>query len=610
MSNPLHILRTSGLTSGDCLGGMPSNSPDNGLSPWVESDTLKCVNVLTITDCGGAMTRWTIEGDGAGLYRLTDLHNAYVGEWTAVPLNTATTLFAPQSATPGEAMGLYCCIVVDTTAHATGTLTGRTTRNMNLPERDMAETQGYRYVCRRIYATETAYITRINVTGCEFNITGVVAGTVQPTTDGDTQPAGMDTWYTSKDTSLTFTAGLSAYLWLRVMAVTGDFVAGRFAATAEILFDDDALNPHSITAHFSWMQADDSIAGVYLDLEDAGSVGTPEWTILVGTLPYALAVTELLPFSVMSGAFTGNKYGLISQPLYLGIPVAADASGNNLIVPHAPVDTYGGEDMPNATDAGGGMVRVRSYWLPDGVWKVPEKWTVYRKDFTLSGEWTSFDVACGPRRADGYYMLDSTTGPLIWGHVYLHRVTVTVDGVEGEYFTGTGGEVTIASAPPGLGEYALLGTGQTVQDGHMAAALDTDAVRTIAMESGSVVVHTAAGDLLFSASASSLHRGFYTGGRGLANGTVTGVGSDPLIVDGSDYYLCAGGNRVVKITATTITAAAFKVVGTHCPAVGPVVELGNSVYWQIYDETAGAWQTYMRVDSDGTLALGLGIIQI
>lgn len=85
---------------------------------------------------------------------------------------------------------------------------------------------------------------------------------------------------------------------------------------------------------------------------------------------------------------------------------------------------------------------------------------------------------------------------------------------------------------------------------------------------------------------------------------VSGAGSsDPIeTVDATEFYLCAGGQRVAKIDTATGKLYCNKYEGGNppqaCPVTEPYAEYDGVVYWQIFDPVLGYWRPWLCVDSN------------
>ena len=85
---------------------------------------------------------------------------------------------------------------------------------------------------------------------------------------------------------------------------------------------------------------------------------------------------------------------------------------------------------------------------------------------------------------------------------------------------------------------------------------------------------------------------------------VSGVGSsDPVEpISATEFYLCAGSTRVAKIDTVTGKLYCWKFEAGEppvgCPVEGPYQEYDGVVYWQIFDNTSGAWRPFMCADSN------------
>lgn len=601
MLNTLHILRTSGATAGDCWGGAPSMSADNGLQPWIESDTLGCVNVLSVTASSGTLCRWEIVGNGAGAYKINDLDTvAVVGSYTAVALGVPTTIYAPSGT---DDYGLYATIVVDTGAHAAGTITGRTIRTLNLPEAAVSAS-GYVYRCYSLYASAAAVITTVTVTGCTYSLTAVDPLGFQPVSaSGTTQPSGITVWHTTGAESRTLARGNVCYLWIRTARTA---TPGRATATAEVTYTDGAAAENSVIMHQAWLQHDTSIVGYGIGVELTGSVDTGTPIATFAALPETMDLTGVgLPLEENCRVYLVNKYGLSTEARFLNIPINVDGDGVDLNAPAAPTGV-------TATDIGGGVLRVQATWQPTAAWPVLYQWKV-KYSSTLLAE-TTTTVAAVAISSDGYYRLDTNLPAGTWGDVYAISVAAVCGMTTGAYLATTG-STTITTAVSDVSLMALRSSGQIVQATHPASIVTYagDVSIIVYSQPGSLVITDSIGLVYLRACASTLERGIYLFGPDgtyeLSNENITGSGSDPAVWGGSDIYLCAGGNRVVNLGTYYISCKKFGIVTTHCPLPGPVVETATSVYWQIFDLAENKWQTAFRVDSNGTVAFGLGLKQ-
>ena len=94
--------------------------------------------------------------------------------------------------------------------------------------------------------------------------------------------------------------------------------------------------------------------------------------------------------------------------------------------------------------------------------------------------------------------------------------------------------------------------------------------------------------------------------------TVTDAeGTDPAEEEDGILYLCAGGKRAcaVDVQAGTLTATRFDQLTATCPEAGPVFQTAESAWWQVYDTVTGVWLTFLQLDSDGTVRLGMPLTQ-
>jgi WD40 repeat protein len=324
--------------------------------------------------------------------------------------------------------------------------------------------------------------------------------------------------------------------------------------------------------------------------------GVDSTVITVSSLPIRLPLT--LPDS---GTETHlyrvtyrNRYGVESPNQWLQYNIELDENGD-LTAPPAPASLFVTLN-PNGTlnvTAVSGAFRQES--IEDYRWIV--------SDGTITQLRT---ITPRPGFAETYQEL---WGPFDWDD----EITISVAIQDGRDRTSAAltETVTITSTSPSLpAQYAMTGleNGQYIalidpyQDGDNwldggfgTAALYADGEKVLevnVLEDGEVI---------------DLHD------YALVNGTVTGAGDAPFVVDGDNVYLCADGARIVEIdtVARTITAAQIVNDSTlSCPVAATYTEDSEgNVYYQVFSPVTNTWATWLRVDADGTLRLGFGVKQ-
>lgn len=581
MLNTLHIQRSAETAAGDNLGGYRQGVHYNGLRPWIEADTLNCVAVQSVS----GICRWSIEGTAAGLYRLTNLDTADVGEWTACALYETVTLYAQST---GD-YGLYVGISVDRAATA-GTLTGRTIREQNLPER-AASAAGYKYRCVYLYATGAVNISAVTATGCTY-ATGTGA---QPSTDGSTAPEGVTITGTTGAVDIDVAQNGEIALWARVPTTA---TAGQTMASITLTYTSGA-HENSVTLYFAWMQYSTALSGYRLYVDETATVGGTDLETLYPSLPIAIVIEP--PLAANFRVSKINKYGLQSECRYLGIKVDVAVDGSDLNVPATPTDV-------TAICGTGGIIAVAAKWTPtEGQFRLLTGWKV-KYSSPLVAE-TVFDVSAQAVSADGYYTLATTLPTGAWGDVYSVDVAVVSLATTSAYAASADATITTAAAE--LGAFTVKQASTLSSGGATTSAED---YFTIYSYPGNVAFVNSGGGYWWQAMAGTT-RGINFEGRYLSNAYDYGTsGADPDLayeLAGSSLILCAGGNYVAEIDATTVYCASFKVLAEadNCPLPGPYVITATDVYWQIFDLTRNRWQTYMRVSDDGSIYLGIGVRQ-